>query len=197
MSIITLDTADALDAHLDADRVVIGFFGDFSALSRRARPDFERFAADQDAQPVIIVDVGQVKGLHKRFGVTSVPAAVTVEGGRVIRRASGEHDPEGWARALLPHAAAPAATAAADSPRQPPVTVYVSPTCVWCTRVKAWLREQGITWREIDVSKDPNAAQELVKRSGQMGVPQVDIGGQIVVGFDKPRLERLLGISAA
>ncbi|RME22198.1 MAG: thioredoxin family protein [Deltaproteobacteria bacterium] len=196
MSIITLQRAEDLDTHLQGPRTVIGFFGDFSPVARRARPAFERFARDHDDLPVIIVDVDKVRGVHKRFGVTSVPSAVTVEDGRVIRRTSGEHEPDGWARALLPHAATPPAPRA-EGPRHPPITVYVSPTCVWCSRVKAWLREQGFTWREIDVSRDPDAAQELVKRSGQMGVPQIDIGGQIVVGFDKPRLQRLLGLSAA
>lgn len=189
-----LASADDLPALL-TERAVIGFFGSFSALSEQARPGFEAFAASCKGT-VVFVDVGQVKGVHKLYDVTSVPAAVMVEDGRVIRRASGMHDAEGWRRALVPHESAYAAFGTEDGPRQPPVTVYTSPTCVWCGRIKDYLTDNSITFREIDISRDQDAAQELVKRSGQMGVPQTDVGGQIVVGFDRPKLDRLLGLQA-
>ena len=197
MSLVPVSDAAQLDAALASagdQPVVVGFFGAFSALATQARPDFEAFAAQAEG-PVLLVDVGQVKGLHARFGVSTVPAAVTVKDGQVIRRAAGRQDAQGWSRALLPHDSVVASPA--GGPRRPPVTVYVSPTCVWCGRVKDYLRQQGVTFREIDVSVDPAAAQALVARSGQMGVPQVEIGHEIVVGFDKPRLERLLGLQAA
>ena len=196
MSLHLVTDASQLDATLDgaAGLVIIGFFGSFSALSDQARPAFEAFAAAQEG-PVLLVDVGQVKGLHSRFGVDRVPAAVAVEEGRVIRRAQGNHDAEGWERALLPHEGA--VLVAADGSRGPSVTVYTSPTCVWCDRVKSWLREQAVPFREIDVARDPGAAEALVARSGQMGVPQIEVGHEIVVGFDKPRLQRLLGLQAA
>lgn len=197
MSTLSIQSAEQLDAALAAagdQPVVIGFFGTFSALATQALPDFEAFAGQAEVG-VLLVDVGQVKGLHGRFGVSTVPAAVTVQGGQVIRRAAGRQQAEGWARALLPHDSAVAAPAAGA--RRPAVTVYVSPTCVWCGRVKDYLRQHGVAFREIDVSVDAAAAQALVARSGQMGVPQVEIGHEIVVGFDKPRLERLLGLQAA
>lgn len=197
MSRIALHAPDELDAHLGSDLVIVGFFGSFSALAEQARPAFEAFADAHPETPVLTVDVGQVKGLHSRYGVTTVPSAVTLRDGQVIRRATGLHDAAGWARALLPHEAAPVGVAAAEAPRQKPVTVYTSPTCSWCTRIKHYFDEQGVRYREVDVSKDPNAAQELVRRSGQMGVPQTDIGGQIVVGFDKARIDSLLGLRAA
>ncbi|MCK6506928.1 glutaredoxin [Myxococcota bacterium] len=197
MSLFPITDAAQLDAALASagdSPVVVGFFGAFSALATQARPAFEAFAEDADA-PVLLVDVGEVKGLHARFGVSAVPAAVTVQGGQVIRRAAGRQDAEAWARALLPHESA--VVAPAGGAVRPPVTVYVSPTCVWCGRVKDYLRQHGVRFREVDVSVDPAAAQALVARSGQVGVPQVEIGHEIVVGFDKPRLERLLGLQAA
>lgn len=193
MTAIALHAPAELDPHLGQDLVVVGFFGSFSAVSEQARPAFEAFAA-QAAAPVLLVDVGAVKGLHQRFGVTAVPTAVTLAQGQVIRRATGLHDAAGWARALLPHEGA--VGAGAEAPRQKPVTVYTSPTCVWCTRVKRYLDEQGVRYREVDVSQDAAAAQELVRRSGQMGVPQTDVGGTIVVGFDQARLDSLLGLRA-
>ena len=74
------------------------------------------------------------------------------------------------------------------------VTVYSTPTCSWCTTLKTYLRNQRIPFSEIDVSRDQNAAEEMVRRSGQQGVPQTDIEGEMIVGFDKARINELLGI---
>lgn len=76
------------------------------------------------------------------------------------------------------------------------VLVFTTPTCPWCVRVKAYLAGQRVPYREIDVSRDPAAARDLVRRSGQMGVPVVEIDGKPVVGFDKPKIDRLLGLSS-
>jgi glutaredoxin-like YruB-family protein len=75
------------------------------------------------------------------------------------------------------------------------VLVFTTPTCSWCTRVKTYLAQRRVPFREIDVSKDAAAARDLVRRSGQMGVPVVEIDGRPVVGFDKSRIDRLLGLS--
>lgn len=74
------------------------------------------------------------------------------------------------------------------------VLVFTTPTCSWCTRLKTYLREQKVAFREIDVSRDQRAAQDLVRRTGQMGVPVIEIDGRPIVGFDKPRIDRLLGL---
>jgi glutaredoxin 3 len=69
--------------------------------------------------------------------------------------------------------------------------VYTSPTCPYCTMVKEFLSQKGISFEERDVSRDPSYAQELVRSTGQMGVPVTIINGEIVVGFDRGRLEQL------
>ena len=74
------------------------------------------------------------------------------------------------------------------------VTVYSTPTCPWCIRVKDFLKENNVEFKDVDVSADQTAAQEMVKKSGQMGVPVVDVDGSIVVGFDEMRLRQLLSI---
>jgi glutaredoxin-like YruB-family protein len=81
----------------------------------------------------------------------------------------------------------------ADKP-QKRVTVYSTPTCSWCTTLKTHLKKHGIRYTDIDVSKDQTAAAEMQRRSGQLGVPQTDIGGTMIVGFDKSRINNLLGI---
>jgi len=74
------------------------------------------------------------------------------------------------------------------------VTVYSTPTCSWCNTLKTWLDKNGVRYKDVDISRDQNAAQELVRRSGQQGVPQTDINGRIVVGFDQNKLKELLDI---
>lgn len=74
------------------------------------------------------------------------------------------------------------------------VKVYSTPSCPWCVRAKSYLKDQGIPFTDVDVSQDVAAAREMVKLSGQMGVPVVSIDGSVVVGFDKKRIDELLGI---
>ena len=74
------------------------------------------------------------------------------------------------------------------------VLVFTTPTCPWCVRVKKYLRERNVKFREIDVARDAAAARDLVRRTGQMGVPVVEIDGRPIVGFDKPQIDRLLGL---
>lgn len=74
------------------------------------------------------------------------------------------------------------------------IVVYSTPTCPWCTRAKTYLKQLGIAYEEKDVSVDVAAAREMVKISGQMGVPVLSIDGNVVVGFDKDRIDELLGV---
>ena len=74
------------------------------------------------------------------------------------------------------------------------VIVYTTPTCPWCQVVKRYLEERNIPYREVDVSTDMEAAMEMIRKSGQQGVPVVEIDGEIVVGFDRERIDALLGL---
>jgi len=74
------------------------------------------------------------------------------------------------------------------------VTIYTTPTCVYCKMTKAFFKENNVQYEEKDVSTDREAADEMIKKSNQMGVPVIDIDGQILVGFDKEGLSRLLNI---
>lgn len=74
------------------------------------------------------------------------------------------------------------------------VKVYSTSTCPYCVRVKEFLKNNNIQFENIDVGIDQDAAQEMVNKSGQMGVPVVDIDGQVIVGFDKGAISKALGI---
>jgi glutaredoxin 3 len=81
-----------------------------------------------------------------------------------------------------------------DKPKkkQKRVIVFSTPTCTYCNQAKRYLRARGVRFRDVDVSKDAAAARDLVRRSGQQGVPVLDIGGRIIVGFNRPEIDRLL-----
>lgn len=72
------------------------------------------------------------------------------------------------------------------------VAVYTTPSCSYCSLVKSYLSKQGVSYSEYNVARDTHRAEEMVKKSGQMGVPVVDINGRIIVGFNKPEIERAL-----
>ena len=74
------------------------------------------------------------------------------------------------------------------------IQIYSTPTCPWCKRAKAYLDEKGIKYESIDVSSDEKAQKEMIDKSGQMGVPVIDIDGKIVIGFDKEKIDELLNI---
>ena len=74
------------------------------------------------------------------------------------------------------------------------VVVFSSPTCVWCSRAKTYLRSRGVPFRDVDVSRDQAAARDLVRRTGQMGVPVIEIDGRPIIGFDQGRIDSALGL---
>jgi glutaredoxin-like YruB-family protein len=75
------------------------------------------------------------------------------------------------------------------------ITVYSTPTCTYCHHLKDYLTEKGFTYEDLDVSKDFAALQASVEKSGQKGVPVIDIEGKIIVGFDQEAVDELLGIT--
>lgn len=75
------------------------------------------------------------------------------------------------------------------------VTIYSTPTCVYCNAAKVFFKEKGIEYTEYNVGADAEKRKEMITKSGQMGVPVIDIDGQLVVGFNQPKIKQLLGIS--
>ena len=76
----------------------------------------------------------------------------------------------------------------------PKVTIYTTPTCVYCKMTKAFFKEHNVAYEERDVSTDDAARDEMINKSHQMGVPVIDIDGKILTGFDKDGLSGLLNI---
>lgn len=141
---------------------------------------------------VYVADVSKIRDIHTEYGITTVPTLLIFENGEMISTVKGCQDAD-FLHSLFTSAIYQAkAKAEGKTPKR--VTVYSTPTCSWCNTLKSWLRKNGIPFTDIDVSRDANAAQELVKRTGQQGVPQTEINGQWVIGFDQPKLKQLLEI---
>jgi glutaredoxin-like YruB-family protein len=77
---------------------------------------------------------------------------------------------------------------------QPTVTIYSTPTCHFCHAAKDFFTENHVQFTDLNVATDLEKRKEMVEKSGQLGVPVIDIGGEIVVGFDEPRLRQLLSL---
>ncbi len=72
------------------------------------------------------------------------------------------------------------------------VKVYSTPACPWCTVAKNYLKSRNVPFEDVDVSKNREAAAEMVRKSGQRGVPVIDIDGSIIVGFDQGAIDSLI-----
>ncbi len=72
------------------------------------------------------------------------------------------------------------------------VKIYTTPTCGYCTLAKQYFSSKHVSYTEYDVSRDVRMAEEMVRKSGQMGVPVIDINGRIIVGFNRPEIEKAL-----
>jgi glutaredoxin-like YruB-family protein len=141
---------------------------------------------------IVAADVSKVRDIHIAYDVKSVPTLLVFQGNKFEKTVKGCND-DGYYKSLF-ESALFSAKAATDENPQKRVTVYSTPTCSWCTTLKTHLKKNGIRYTDVDVSKDQNAAEAMRNRSGQQGVPQTDIGGEMIVGFDKNRINTLLGI---
>jgi glutaredoxin-like YruB-family protein len=74
----------------------------------------------------------------------------------------------------------------------PNVKIYTTPTCPWCKKTKEFLKENNVEYEEADVSSDQEAQKEMIDKSGQMGVPVLDIDGEIIVGYDVDKMKKVL-----
>lgn len=72
------------------------------------------------------------------------------------------------------------------------ITLYSTPSCTYCRKAKDYFRENHVPFTEYDVSRDQRRADEMVRKSGQMGVPVIDVNGRIIVGFNQPEIEKAL-----
>ncbi len=151
---------------------------------------YDNLARVKDAK-VYTVDVNDVRDLHQIYGVNSVPSLVIIKNGKVQNIVKGCQTDNYFSQLI--HEEASSYTSGEGKP-QKRVVVYTTSTCPYCTKVKQYLTKHGIKFTEIDVASNPVAAQEMVRKSGQRGVPQTEVGGHMIIGFDTQKLSRTLNI---
>lgn len=139
------------------------------------------------------VNVAKVKDIHGNYEIKSAPSLLEFEKDQLKSVIKGCNNPEYYKSVFEKNIFK---TSTDKTPQQKTVIVYSTPTCSWCARLKSYLKKNNIKYRDIDVSRDQKAAEQMVKRSGQQGVPQSLIGGQLIIGFDKKRIDELLEIKA-
>ena len=136
-------------------------------------------------------DVSQVKDIHGKYKVSSVPSLIYFEKGKLINVIKGCHDESFFNLHFTNNVAVVKKKSEAA---QKKVVVYTSPDCIWCAKVKKYLKDNKIKFFVYDISRDKRKMYELIKKSGKMGTPQTEIGSGIVVGFDKDKINQLLNI---
>lgn len=176
----------------DKDRAFVLLYKKGSEQSECSLKNLNAIENRLDNVDVFLADVTIVRDIHEKYGITSVPSMLEFTRGEFVNIFKGCHEP-GFYKSLFENAVYASKITQNDKP-QKRVTVYTTPTCSWCTTIKTHLMKHGIRYTELDVSRDQNAAAEMQRKSGQMGVPQTDISGEMIVGFDKTRINRLLEI---
>lgn len=161
-----------------------------SNQSTCAKENLEKVELDSEDIHVYSADVSEVRDIHGNYGIKSVPTLIEFEGSKFKNVLKGCQDAEFY-KSYFENIIYELKADADDTPRKN-VTVYTTPTCPWCTTVKNFLRKNGVRYTEVDVASDQSAAQSMVSKSGQQGVPQTEINGEMVIGFDQTKLNRLL-----
>ena len=144
---------------------------------------------------LLCADVSEVRDIHPQYGIESVPNLLIFEKGELKNIVKGCNE-NGHYSNIFEHVSISKGSHEGNAKPQKRVTVYSTPTCHWCTTLKNYLKDHNIIFRDVDVSRDMKAAEDLVKRSGQRGVPQTDINGQMIIGFDKAKINQLLEIKS-
>ena len=150
-------------------------------------------AAEKIIEPISMLsaDVNQVRDIHGNYQVTTAPTLLEFEGENFKKSVKGCQTADYYV-SLIQNTLY-VSQQPEDQPRKR-VIVYSTPTCPHCNSLKDYLRKNQIHFRDIDVSKDQKMAQELVRKSGQQGVPQTEINGKIIVGFNRAKIDEMLGM---
>ena len=163
-----------------------------SEQSTCAKQNFESSLGNNEEISLYLADVNDVKDIHSRYGISTVPSLLIFEHDSLVSVVKGCQTGDFY-KALAGNNLYRAQNGSEEKLSKK-VTVYSTPTCTWCNTLKTWLKKNHISFTDVDLSRDQKAAEDLVRRSGQQGVPQTDINGQIIVGFDQPKLKQLLGV---
>lgn len=170
---------------------VVDFYADWCHPCKILSPLMEEISKDNKDKDVQLVkiNVDEEPELAGAFGVMSIPTVVFFKDGKIVNQRVGVSTKEDYL-GLIKEAKE---TKKEKSGKNEEVMIFTTPTCPYCHMAKDYMKEKGIKYKEIDVSKDQAWAMKMVKRSGQMGVPQMWIGDQTVIGFNPTQIDMLTG----
>jgi len=183
--------SDFLEKTKDSKIAYLLLYKEGSALNDCAYNSIKEVDEKSYSIPIFEANVAQVRDIHPHYKIESVPSFLEIQDGKLINNIKGCNTVNFYQNVIEK------AVYGVAHPLEKPlhrVTVYSTPSCSWCTTLKAYFKQQNVQFTDIDVSKNHQAAQEMVRKSGQQGVPQTDIDGTIIVGFDKTRINNLLGL---
>ncbi len=184
--------SNLLDELKDSKKSFLLLYKSGSEQSDCALSNLNNVEINVDEISFLGADVATVRDIHENYQINSVPTLLEFENNKLLKTIKGCHEP-GFLKSLFENSLYSAINKNNEK-KSKRVIVYSTPTCPHCTTIKNYLKDNRITFRDIDVSRDQNMAQQMVRKSGQQGVPQVEINGRIVVGFDKPKIDELLEI---
>lgn len=173
-------------------RTFLLLYKEGAETSMKAIEAYRKAAGKEGRLNVLFTNVAEVRDIHPRYSISTAPALLEFDSDSLKNVYKGAQ-PESFYEALFDNAIYVAESEKSGKPVKR-VTVYSTPTCSWCNTLKSYLRQHRVQFTDIDVSRDAVAARELVRKTGQQGVPQTDINGEMIVGFDKSKINRLLEI---
>lgn len=177
------------------ESMALFFYGDFSSTSKKVLDTVKEVAADMADVPIYSVNVSENKELHKKYNVKNVPTLVIFRNQKAVEWVQGEQSSSFFKNVLKGESLYSPKAKDSNESSKPNIIVYSTPTCTFCTKLKKHLDKHGFPYKDIDVSKDSKAADDLMKKTGQTGVPQSYINGQHIMGFDQKKIDKLLGIA--
>ena len=176
----------------NSDRSYLLIYKSGSEQSDCAFNNLQQLNSEDLQVQLLTVDVTKTPDIHQQYQITSAPVLMEFNGDKPVKVIKGCHEP-GFFKSLFDDALYSAAQNENEKTAKR-VIVYTTPTCPHCTTLKNYLKEQKVQFRDINVAQDQKMAEAMVKKSGQQGVPQIEINGRIVVGFNKPKIDELLEI---
>lgn len=174
--------------------VVADFYADWCGPCKMLSPLMDQMSKENKDTNVkfIKINVDQEQELAGHYGVMSIPTVIFFKDGKKVSQRVGVSQKSEYEdsikKALLHNPGSPSVKGKST------VKVFSTPTCPYCHMAKAYLKDNKIEFEDIDVSRDQNQARAMVEKSGEMGVPQLWINDEVVIGFNKPVIDQLLGI---
>lgn len=192
MKLRQISSFDELQTELkETDRLFLLLYKSDSDQSECTLNSLEQTKSTKDIE-LVIADVRTVRDIHGNYHIDTVPAILQFDKRKLVKVFKGCHEPN-FFKSLFENSLY-SVNKTDEGTKTKKVIVYTTPTCPHCTTAKNYLKGLKIPFRDVNVAQDQKMAEAMVKKSGQQGVPQIEINGRIIVGFNKPKIDELLEI---